>query len=61
LEKEASAFKRGLMVFRCNLYCSPQCAIQTEHPDWNADQVNREIAKRISLGVVNDAPKALPL
>lgn len=40
------------MVFRCNLYCSPQCAIQTEHPDWNADQVNREIAKRISHGVV---------
>jgi hypothetical protein len=29
-------------------------AIRTEYPDWNADQVNREIAKRISHGVVND-------
>jgi hypothetical protein len=27
-------------------------AIQTEHPDWDADQVNREIAYRISHGVV---------
>ncbi len=27
-------------------------AIQTEHPDWNVDQVNREIAHRISHGVV---------
>ena len=32
-------------------------AIRTEYPDWNADQVNREIAKRISHGVVNDAPR----
>lgn len=32
-------------------------AIRTEYPDWNADQVNREIAKRISLGVVNDDPR----
>ena len=29
-------------------------AIRTEHPDWNEDQVNREIAKRISHGVVNE-------
>jgi len=29
-------------------------AIRTEHPDWNADQVNREIARRISHGVVSD-------
>jgi Rv0078B-related antitoxin len=32
-------------------------AIRTEYPDWNADQVNREIAKRISHGVVNDDPR----
>jgi hypothetical protein len=29
-------------------------AISTEHPDWTADQVNREIAKRMSGGLVND-------
>jgi Rv0078B-related antitoxin len=28
-------------------------AIRTEHPDWNVDQVNREIARRISHGLVN--------
>ncbi|MSR31902.1 MAG: hypothetical protein EXR99_10395 [Gemmataceae bacterium] len=28
-------------------------AIRTEHPDWNSEQVNREIARRISHGVVN--------
>ncbi len=27
-------------------------AIRTEHPDWNDDQVNREIAQRISHGLV---------
>lgn len=27
-------------------------AIQTEHPDWSDDQVNREIARRISHGVI---------
>ncbi len=27
-------------------------AIQTEHPDWDTDRVNREIACRISRGVV---------
>jgi hypothetical protein len=27
-------------------------AIRTEHPDWNVDQVNREIARRISHGLV---------
>jgi hypothetical protein len=27
-------------------------AIQTEHPDWDAERVNREIARRISHGVV---------
>lgn len=27
-------------------------AIRTEHPDWTEDQVNREIACRISHGVV---------
>jgi hypothetical protein len=29
-------------------------AIETEHPDWDDDCVNREIARRISRGVVND-------
>lgn len=29
-------------------------AIQTEYPDWSGDQVNREIAKRISHGVVSN-------
>lgn len=28
-------------------------AILTEHPDWDAEQVNREIARRISHGAVN--------
>ncbi|MEI6535515.1 MAG: hypothetical protein WCN98_09265 [Verrucomicrobiaceae bacterium] len=28
-------------------------AIQTEYPEWNVEQVNREIARRISHGVVN--------
>jgi hypothetical protein len=28
-------------------------AIRTEHPDWDTEQVNREIARRISHGVVN--------
>lgn len=27
-------------------------AIRTEHPDWDAEQVNREIARRISHGTV---------
>ena len=27
-------------------------AILTQHPDWNTDQVNREIARRISHGMV---------
>ena len=27
-------------------------AIRTEHPDWSVDQVNREIAQRISHGLV---------
>jgi hypothetical protein len=27
-------------------------AIMTEHPDWDANLVNREIAKRISNGLV---------
>lgn len=27
-------------------------AIQTEHPDWNAEQINQEIARRISHGLV---------
>jgi Rv0078B-related antitoxin len=27
-------------------------AIRTEHPDWSVDQVNREIARRISCGLV---------
>lgn len=31
-----------------------RAAIHTEHPDWNVDQVNRKIAKRISHGLVND-------
>ena len=28
-------------------------AIQTEHPDWTVAQVNQEIARRISHGVVS--------
>jgi hypothetical protein len=28
-------------------------AIRTEHPDWELDRVNGEIARRISHGVVN--------
>jgi hypothetical protein len=28
-------------------------AIRTEHPDWDRDRVNLEIARRISHGVVN--------
>jgi hypothetical protein len=28
-------------------------AIRTEHPDWDTEQVNREIARRISHGVVD--------
>jgi hypothetical protein len=28
-------------------------AITTQHPDWSEDQVNREIAKRISHGAVD--------
>ncbi|MBX3420041.1 MAG: hypothetical protein KF752_00655 [Pirellulaceae bacterium] len=27
-------------------------AIRTAHPDWNEEQVNREIARRMSHGVV---------
>jgi hypothetical protein len=34
-----------------------QGAIQTEHPDWNAEQVNCEIARRISHGAVNENPR----
>ncbi len=34
-----------------------RAAILTEQPDWSADQVNREIAKRISHGAVNDEPR----
>ncbi|MDB5390947.1 MAG: hypothetical protein JWM11_6593 [Planctomycetaceae bacterium] len=29
-------------------------AIKSEHEDWTAEEVNREIAKRISGGVVTD-------
>ena len=32
-------------------------AIRTEHPDWDAAQVNREIARRISHGAVTDGPR----
>ena len=32
-------------------------AIRTEHPDWDAEQVNREIARRISHGVVSHEPR----
>jgi hypothetical protein len=31
-------------------------AIQTEHPDWTEEQVNREIAHRISHGAVSHEP-----
>jgi len=32
-------------------------AIRAEHPDWDDDQVSREIAKRISHGAVDDLPQ----
>jgi Rv0078B-related antitoxin len=31
-------------------------AIQTAHPEWDTEQVNREIARRISHGVVTHDP-----
>ncbi|MBX9679039.1 MAG: hypothetical protein K2X38_09775 [Gemmataceae bacterium] len=31
-------------------------AVQSEHPDWDVDQVNREIARRISHGLVGNEP-----
>lgn len=31
-------------------------AIRTEHPDWDVDQVNREIARRISHGATDRVP-----
>lgn len=31
-----------------------RAAIQAEQPDWTAVEVNREIARRISHGAVND-------
>jgi len=32
-------------------------AILTEHPDWSVEQVNREIAHRISHGAVGHEPR----
>lgn len=32
-------------------------AIQTEHPDWTEEQVNHEIAQRISHGAVRHGTK----
>ncbi len=32
-------------------------AIRTEHPDWDDNQVSREIAKRISHGAVDHVPQ----
>ena len=32
-------------------------AIKTEHPDWDAERINREIARRISHGLVNNEPR----
>ncbi len=34
-----------------------RAAIETDHPDWNEEQVNREIARRISHGVVPHEPQ----
>lgn len=31
-------------------------AIRTEHPNWSVEQVNREIASRISHGLVHHEP-----
>ncbi len=31
-----------------------RAAIRSEHPDWSEDAINREIARRISHGVVSD-------
>jgi hypothetical protein len=39
----------------------PAIVIQTERPYRDVDQVNREIAKRIIHGMVNDDPKTLLL
>ncbi len=32
-------------------------AIQTEHPGWDSQQVNREIARRISHGAANNVAR----
>lgn len=32
-----------------------RASIVTEHPDWTNDQVNRQIARRISNGAFDDA------
>ncbi len=32
-----------------------RAAIVTEHPDWTNDQINRQIARRISNGAFDDA------
>lgn len=34
-----------------------RAAIRTEHAGWSEDQVNREIARRISHGVVCNEPR----
>ena len=33
-----------------------KAAIRTEHPDWNLDQVNVEVARRISNGAIDNVP-----
>jgi hypothetical protein len=33
-----------------------RAAICTEHPEWNRDQIHREIAQRISNGALDDVP-----
>ena len=33
-----------------------KAAIRTEHPDWSLDQVNVEVARRISHGAIDNVP-----
>jgi hypothetical protein len=33
-----------------------KAAIRTEHPDWSLDQVNVEVARRISNGAIDNVP-----
>ena len=59
--KRSDCFKQGNDALKMQFVLIPAIVIQTERSYSEADQVNREIAKRISHGVVNDDPKTLSL